>query len=175
MTYSTDDLGKTLLALGIRFIAGEVISEPSAILSPTALLKGLVRSRDARYRMAVIPLLLSRPDFAARVKRTIIELEEPARSYLKLFYTAAMLLQQEHSERLETMLGARPALPDLFSRELGLAGDGDPITCLKELADRQRVLTRLSINWLGTYEHAAERFIKRLEHEAEWARLPQEK
>lgn len=173
--HSEGQLLQTLRSLGVRFLDSQAIDLLAPTLSPASLLTVLSGHPEARFRLAIIPLLLYRPDLATVVEQTALELKGPARTRLELFYTSAMLLQQEHSKRLEALLGTRLPLPDLFSSDLGLAMNGDPRTCLNRVAELHRALTGLSINWLGTYEHAAERFIKRLEHEAEWARLEQAK
>lgn len=171
--FDPDELVSTLNSLGIHFVAGgEKVRKLAYAMSPSELLAALARQSDARLRLAIIAVLLYRPEFANAVPEAITRLAEPAQSTLELFYTAAMLLQQKYADRLQSLLGAREPLPDFFSRQLGIATSGDAQFRLKQLAERHRVWSGLDINWLGTYEHAVERVIKRLERESQWARLP---
>jgi hypothetical protein len=140
-------------------------------LSPPELLAGLAQHPEARIRLALIPLLLHQPHFAADVAPVAARLSQPARRTLKLFYTAAMLLQRLHAARLQTLLGPHQPLPDLFSAELGLPATDNIQVQLKYLAARHQALTGLDANWLGTYTHAAARFLTRLEKEARWQQL----
>jgi hypothetical protein len=93
---------------------------------------------------------------------------DATRLVLKLFYTAAMLLQQRYRRALEQLMGAQPLLPNQFGSELGISIASDPWESLQRLGKRHAALTGLSINWVGAYEHAARRLIKRLECEARW-------
>jgi hypothetical protein len=87
---------------------------------------------------------------------------------LKLFYTAAVFLQQVHQESLYRYSNSWQTLPDLFSKELGLPTSGNPHEQLRQLGERHRELSGLAINWLGTYHHAAQRLTTRLERESSW-------
>jgi hypothetical protein len=118
--------------------------------------------------MALIALFLYQPAFAKAVAEALEQLDETDQTKLKLFYTAAMLLQQIHAERLR-LLCPQETLPDLFSFELDIPLTGSPKVRLRQLAARHRVLSGWSFNWLGTYQYAAKRLITRLEKEAVWA------
>ena len=163
-----DQLVAELNTLGVHFVTGSSSPGPEPALPPTELLANLAQQSEARLRLAIIPLLLSRPDFAPAVPRALSQLNEPAQLTLKLFYTAAMLLQQLHASRLHGLLGRWEPLPDLFSEELGLRAEGGPQVRLKHLGERHHILSGLAANWVGTYAHAAERLMKRLEWEARW-------
>jgi hypothetical protein len=91
-----------------------------------------------------------------------------ARTCFKCYYTAALLLQEIHRERLKTLVGRLDVLPDLFSGELEVPGRTDPSDALRILAMRQRDLTGRSINWLGTYEHGADQLLQVLERRKQW-------
>jgi hypothetical protein len=95
--------------------------------------------------------------------------KDETRQSLKLYYTAGVLLQRLYHRSLEHLLGAQPLLPDLFGSELAVSLTDEPQKDLQRLGERHILLTGLNINWAGTYEHAAQRLIKRLEHEALWA------
>jgi len=57
----------------------------------------------------------------------------------------------------------RTLLPDLFSKDLGLSLLPNPEENLKALATRQQELSGKHINWLGTYQHAADIWLRELE------------
>lgn len=85
------------------------------------------------------------------------------------YYTAAMLLQQKYAEPLADLAINQEAMPDLFTRDLGLPQAGDVDALLKALGERHAILSCRPINWYGTYEQAIIRFIRRLQQEREWA------
>jgi hypothetical protein len=165
---SADELIGTLNALGVHFLAGGESVEASP-LPPARLLAALAEQADARLRLAIVPLLLCRPEFAHAVPEAAAHLAEPSRTTLKLFYTAAVLLQQEYAVQLRSLLGRWEPLPDLFSRELQVPSTGSLEARLRRLGERHRVSSGLAANWIGTYRYAAERLIKRKEWEAQWA------
>jgi len=78
--------------------------------------------------------------------------------------TAAHLLQQKYWQRLHALFGDSPTLPDLFAAELGLPAFIDPDHGLQRLAERHRQLSGRTINWLGTYEHGAQRLLIHCEY-----------
>jgi len=165
---SADELVGALNFLGVHFLAGGESVEPVSTLSPARLLAALAEQADARLRLAIVPLLLCRPELARAVPEAMAYLAEPALTTLKLFYTAAVLLQQEYTSKLQPLLGQREPLPDLFSEELRVSPvDGTEVR-LKWLGERHRALSGLAANWTGTYRYAAERLIKRLQWEAQW-------
>ncbi len=166
--HSTEQLLTELNTLGVHFVTGGSPTASTPALPPEELLAGLAQHPEARLRLALIPLLLHQPHLAAHIPPVAVRLPQPARNTLKLFYTAAMLLQRRHAARLQTLLGPHQSLPDLFSAELGLPATDNSQVQLKNLAARHQALTGLAANWLGTYTHAAERFLIRLEKEARW-------
>lgn len=164
---SPEELVGVLNMLGVPFLVGPKRSSFSP--TPEALLVMLANQPEARLRLAIIPLLLVHPEFAAALPKAIFPLNnEAARTTLRCFYTAAMLLQQKHAMRLQQVLGERDRLPDLFSKELQIPSSGTPNTRLQQLAQRHRAISGLVANWVGTYEHAAKRLIKRMEWEKKW-------
>ena len=165
---SADELISALNALGVHFLVGGE-SPPKTVLPPARLLAALAEQEDARLRLAIVPLLLYRPGLACTVPETLLLLAEPARTGFKLFYTAAVLLQEEYAAPLEKLTRQQVRLPDLFSRELGIPPKGRPDARLKCLSERHRAVSEVAANWIGTYRHGAERLIRRLEWEAQWA------
>jgi hypothetical protein len=129
---------------------------------PVVLLASLAEQEEARLRLGIIPLLLRHPDWAPLVPVAVQRLSPRKRELLKLYYTAAMLLQQKYAALLESFLGPSAPLTDWYSAELGIPTRGDPEARLRVLARKQREQSGLALNWLGTYEHAADRFVRHL-------------
>ena len=163
----TNQLISELHILGLHFVIGNQRPLISRRLAPATLLAGLAQQTDGRMEMALMALFLYQPTFAEAVHEALDELDETSQVNLKLFYTAAMLLQQIHAKRLRPLCTWLP-LPDFFSLELGIAQSGEPKMRLRQLANRHRALSGWAINWLGTYQYAAKRLITRLEKESAW-------
>jgi hypothetical protein len=157
---SGEDLAGALRFLGVRFLLGG--EQRSSGLPPVRLISALARSDEARLRLALIPLFLERPDFAVHARRAADRLSGPARLTLQCYYTAAMLLQEQHRVEIAERLGEQVLLPDLFSPELGLSDTGEPDSRLEKLARRHQALSGVTANWLGTYRHAAKTWLKGL-------------
>ena len=166
---SPDELISALDTLDVPFLAGDEQSAVPPSLTPVELLTALAQAREARLRSAIIPTLLRHPEFAPHARTAATRLSSLPRVTLQCFYTAALLLQRKYVARLKQLLGAQPSLPDWFSADLGISLSENETTLLSELSKRHAALTGLPINWAGTYEHAAERLIKRLENQARWA------
>jgi len=160
------ELVDALNTLGVCFLSGG--SGVSRSFPPAALLAALASSTESRLRMALIPLLLAHPEFAEMIGE--VEESLPARGavVLRCYYTAAYWLRAKYHKRLEAVCGLQPALPDLFSEQTGLADQTAPDGALGVLALYQQKLTGLSLNWLGTYEHAAQSWLRFTEHEKQW-------
>ena len=75
-----------------------------------------------------------------------------------------MLLQRGDLARAKiSLIGEKASLPDHFSSELGIQITNDPEANLKLLAECHQELSGTQVNWLGTYQHAAQVWIKGLE------------
>lgn len=161
---SPDTVAAALAQLDVHFVTrtGKV-SGTRLAKRPVALLASLAEQDEARLRLGIIPLLLRHPDLAPVVPDAVKRLSPRRRDVLKLYYTAALLLQQKYAARLEQFLGLSSTLIDWYSGELGVPVQGDPDTRLRILARKQRERSGLALNWLGTYEHAAECFVRHLD------------
>lgn len=159
-------LTNQLYSLGVAFLAGEFEFEP--VIQTELLIIELAKSREARLRLALIPLFLHRPELSKGVPEVIHKLSPKEAITLKCYYCAAACLQKKYKERLNILFGDQIALPPFFFEELGLLPHGDPQENLHKLAVRQQELTNRSINWLGTYEHAAERLLHHWEKQKAW-------
>jgi hypothetical protein len=85
------------------------------------------------------------------------KLSPSARLTLQCYYSAAVWFEKKYPPR-----GA--SLPDHFSKELGLHPTADPEENLRNLAKRHAELSGARVNWLGTYQHAAQVWQKGLEY-----------
>lgn len=154
MMISEDQLVSELWARDVRFILGSKPDHPP-MLAPAALIAALAESREARLQLSLIPLFLRRPEFSAHIREVVAKLKPANQLILKCFYSAAVWLEKKHLSRRE--------LPDLFSKELGISPAPDPEKNLRRLALQQKKLVNPRINWLATYQHAADIWLKDLE------------
>ncbi len=158
---SNDQLANELQAQGIHFLGVAQPSNCVPLLAPTDLIVGLAQSSEARLRLALIPLFLRRPDFAQFVVASRQSMEPPSSITLNCYYSAAVVLQQKYKDDFARF----GYLPDLFTKELNIPQAGSPALRLSQLAQRHAELSGDAINWLGTYEHAAQRLRKYLQQE----------
>ncbi|MBI3760254.1 MAG: hypothetical protein HY260_00095 [Chloroflexi bacterium] len=157
--------------LGIRYLSRQTAYQASAMRDPASLLADLVRQPSARVRAAVIAVLLAHPEYAEAAPLALERLRPFEQLTMKLFYTAAALLQRHHVDRLRRFAGDRwHWLPDLFSEELGVPPGESPRERLKALGRAHSRLTHTTVNWGGTYENVVERLLRRWELERQWSR-----
>lgn len=149
-----DDLVSELWARDVRFILGSAPNHPPK-LSPSELIIGLVESNEARLQLSLIPLFLRHPEFDKYVNEVVDKLNSSSQLILKCFYSAAVWLEQKH---LSTN-----SLEDLFSKELNITLSTNPAENLQSLAIQQQELSGEKINWFGTYEHAANIWLREIE------------
>lgn len=152
-------LANALHVLGVKFIMGGQGVEETFPKQPARLIAALAESGEARLRLSLIPLFLEPPEFAAHVRAAAQGLSASARVTLQCYYSAAVFLQKKYRPRLDELVRRKPSLPDHFSSELGLSFTDDPEENLRQLAARHQELSGMRINWLGTYEHAAKRWL----------------
>jgi len=157
--------------LGIRYLSRQTPEVATQVRPPDHLLADMVRQPSARVRAAVIALLLAHPEFAEAAPAALQRVGPAEQITLRMFYTAAVLLQQTYGQRLLSALGPRwRVLPDLFSGELGLSPNGPARERLTILGKQHRRTTRMDVNWAGTYENVAQRLLHSWEVEASWNR-----
>ena len=131
---------------------GGHLEENSLGKQPARLLAALAESKEARLRLALIPLFLEHPEFAAHVRTVAKKLDTAARLTLQCYYTAAVWLGKQYQPH-------KKLLPDYFSKELNLSPTDNPAKNLRSLAKRHQELSGTQVNWLGTYRHAAQRWL----------------
>lgn len=155
-TTLNDQLTNALRTLGVHFILGGNSKDESLHKQPTLLIAYLAESEEARLRLSLIPLFLEHPEFATHVRAVAKTLHQAARLTLQCYYSAAVWLGQKYQAPTKS-------LPDYFSSDLGLQVTEDPETNLRRLARRHQELSGMQVNWLGTYQHAAQVWLKSLE------------
>jgi len=164
---STDWLVKGLHKLGIHsFPETSSLIPIGEVISAEQLLVGLAEHDDARLRRMLLHLFLYRPELSELVPDVLSSLNTSGQVTLKLFYTAAVFLQRVHKEQLQETVLDWHTLPDYFSEELDIPAKDTPLERLDTLGKQHRELTGKTANWTGTYLHAAERIISRLEKKA---------
>ena len=152
-----NQLTNALRALDVNFIMGGQREDESLRKQPGCLIAALAESEESRLRLSLIPLFLEHPEFSARVRAVAKKLDSSARLTLQCYYSAAVWLEKKY--RLSSA-----SLPDHFSNELGLHPTDDPEENLRNLAKRHGELSGRQVNWLGTYQHAAQVWQKGLEY-----------
>jgi hypothetical protein len=155
-TATGDQLTNALRMLGVKFVLGRQNKGEALHEQPARLIAALAESREARLRLSLIPLFLEHPEFATHVRKASEGLAPSARLTLQCYYSAAIWLGQKY-------LPHKKATPDLFSEELGLTLTDDAEENLCALAKRHQELSGAHINWLGTYQHAAQVWLMGLE------------
>ena len=155
--------------LGIRYLSRCTTAQARRVRPPEALLADLVRQPSARVRNAVIAVLLIRPDYAEAMPRALARLQSQEQQTLRLFYTAAALLQQEYRAQLLPLVDGRQ-LPNRFEAELDLSPGASARERLAALGRRHRQESRNVVNWVGTYENVVRCLLRSWEVEARWNR-----
>ena len=157
--------------LGIRYLSRQTPYQALKVRPPAQLIADLVRQPSARVREALISLFLAHPQYAGAVSAALARLSADQALTLRLFYSAAVLLQVKHRDalRLASRENFRP-LPDLFSAELGLPpGDAPILIRMTALAHTHQERTGITANWAGTYESVACKLLRRWEMERLWS------
>ena len=163
-------LAAELERLGLRFVTSSAEDVLPSALSPEDLIAALASSKEARLRMALIPLLIAHPEYSRFVWQVSQELVGQAQITLVCYYTATVLLQRKYAQRLLRLGLEASELPDIFGHSLALPLNNSADDLLMRLAEQQARLSGRPLNWYGTYEHAMERFIRHRELEATWAK-----
>ena len=125
-------------------------------MQPARLIIALSESKEARLRLSLIPLFLEHPEFSRYVRVAAKNLSRAARLTLQCYYTAAVWFERQYQPQ-------KQLLPDHFSEELHLSNSDNPEENLRLLAKRHQELSGSHVNWLGTYRHAAQKWLTQQE------------
>lgn len=158
-----EQMASALHILGVNFLFGETSADAFLHKQPDRLIAVLAESHEARLRLSLIPLFLEHPEFSKHVRKAAQGLGKSTQVILQCYYTAAVLLQKKHCAELDLLIGKKQSLPDLFSKKLGFQTTADPEQDLQSLAKRHEILSGMRINWLGTYQHAIQVWMRGLE------------
>jgi len=159
--------------LGVRYLSRQSTYQAKSVRSPAALLADLVRQPSPRVRAAVIAVLLSRPEYAEAVPAALECLKPDEAFTLRAFYAAAMLLQRQNADRLQSLMGHRwRPLPELseVTEDLNLPSQATPLEGLTALAQEHQRRSQKTVNWVGSYEQVSRRLIRSWELESQWKR-----
>ena len=167
-SFSGSELASTLHALGVEFVISGKDSSSPLRNDPSRLIAALAESQELRLRLSLIPLFLNHPEFARHVpERSTNDTSHSASNSQKLLLRSCVA-QQKYQKRLSLLISKSHKLPDLFSGDLDIPVQKDPDVNLRALALRHQVLSGKYINWLGTYEHGAQRMMMHLERQKRW-------
>ncbi|PKO12766.1 MAG: hypothetical protein CVU39_22630 [Chloroflexi bacterium HGW-Chloroflexi-10] len=127
-----------------------------------AVLADLVRQPSSRVRSATIALLLEHPEYAEQMPAALSKLRSKNRTTLKLYYTAAVLLQRIYQKELKQYQNNRfIELPNLYGKELLPLAAPDSHEALIMLGRLHQELSGLQINWVGTYKNVLNHLLRR--------------
>ena len=160
-TSEGDKLANALYALGVNFLLGGKEAGETLSKYPSRLITRLVQSEEARLRLSLIPLFLEHPEYASRVRNIALKLDTSARLTLQCYYSGAVWLAKKREQN-------GGSLPDIFSKELNLSPVDDPEENLRALAKRHKELSGSYVNWLATYKHAEQVWLKGLDFNKEY-------
>ena len=166
---SPDFLIAELQARGLHYLTGALPPPAAPKLSDDELLAALAQQQDARVRSALIPLFLQQPYLVKALPLALQPLAVRDQAVLKTYYTAAMILQEQHKQILQQDASPWQPLPDLFGEELGVLPEGSVEERLRRLGAFYTQLTGLRANWPGTYRHAVTTWIRHRQRMERWA------
>ena len=158
--FSDEQLSAALADLGVDFIIGDQDEFGTVHMKPESLISGLAMSQDARLRLSLIPLFLNRPDLSIHAEMVCEQIGKEGQITLQCYYQAAVWLQMIFRDQIEGLLGPQQTLTNLFSSSLKVSVIADPEENLRRLAKRQEELSQKNVNWLGTYYHAIEVWLR---------------
>ena len=161
-------LAQELARLGVRHLRVYRSAENVSPVAPESLIAALASHAEPRFREALIPLFISHPELASRVRKVIDGLEPLAALTLRHMYTAAVYLQRFWSRVLTMYLGDLPLLPDYFgtasfhlpepSEAHGEAG----LRALARMFERDFGGYYYCVDWMGVYVNVMSLFLEQL-------------
>jgi hypothetical protein len=169
MNIQEERLVAVLADFGVRYLSRQASVPVRPVRSPARFLADLIQQPSSRVRTAFIAVLLAHPALAQSVPAALTRLKPEEQLTLKLFFTAAVLLQKKYADQLRLFVEEPwQWLPDLYSTEFGLDTGQSPTELLRELGVAHRRQTGITLNWTGTYENVAHHLLHRWEVEQQW-------
>ncbi len=165
---SGDEIVTELNRLDVTFLVGGRAPSDTQAADPVLLLASMASSDEGRVRLAIIPLMLRRPELLTHVAEAAKQLEGQALGFLMCYYTAAVLMQKKYEEGLNELELLSMSLPDMFSSQLGIPTSDEPDSQLAQLNRVQSAQVGSYYNWIGAYEHAASTFMRLHENKTRW-------
>ena len=167
MSYSRESLVAALRERGITYLTPSDAVSVGAPKTHEQLLCALVHQDDSRLRLAVVPLLLRRPEISESVPALAARLDEKASLELQTLYMAAVYMQRNWRSRLGIYLDDMPLLPDLFSQQMGLPLPDEQFgkAGLIELADAWKARSEYPFDRLQALSITVELFFGQLKLE----------
>lgn len=166
----THALVNALVQHDIHFLADyETEGHTTEVYSSSEILAALASQKDARLRLALIPVFLSSQELASYITDALEVSGDSTKVTLKVYYTAAFLLSKIYADEFNAVGKDTQHLGDRFSKELALSGATDEER-LKEVAALYEKATGLKANWTGTFHYAATRVIRRSMKELAWSK-----
>ncbi len=153
---------------GIHYLAPSDAVATEPIGSDGALLLALLEQPDTRLQLALIPLLIRRPDLASCVLLLVNQIDQQLTIELQTLYMAAVYLQRLWQTRLSFYLDTTNLLPDLFSQQLGLPSAEERFgkNGLYDLADAWRARSPYPFDRLASLKNTMDLFFEQLKIES---------
>lgn len=169
MNIREERLVAELATMGVSYLSRHTALPDKPVRAPERFLADLIYQPSSRVRMAFIAVMLARPELAQAVPVAMRRLKPAERITMKLLYTAAVILQQKHADRLRQFLSSSwQWLPDLYADEFGLDANQTPDERLRDVGKIHCQHTGFVLNWSGSYENAAHHLLHRWEVEQRW-------
>lgn len=166
---SSDDLVNSINLMGIVFFPSSIKSNHADLLPPEIIFAELSMHEDVRMRLAIIAILLQRPDLASFAANAMAKISINYKNTFMVYYTAACLLQQIYADEWNKIFETYVPIPDKYSGDLNLSKKGTAEDRLRELSKRQAEITGMPLNWFGTFSHTGRRIIEWLKKQQSWA------
>jgi hypothetical protein len=159
-----EQLVAELHRLGVDHLARFQLDVDQALISPAQLLTALAEHPEARLRGALILLFLRQPNFSENIAEAITMASNDAENNLRIYYQAAVYIQNEIKDDLNAYITNWHLLPDLFSEALKLPMPNTVTTSvgLTQLGKLHQQLTGWAYNWSGSYRQNVPLFLKHI-------------
>ncbi len=152
----------------------DYINNPSGVtftnpLSPVDLIISTIHQPSSRVRTSLIALFLVNPSFSSVLEDAQSKLPTHEIHLLKIFFTAAVYLQEKYLSDFKNFLGRKwQPLPDRFSNELGIPNKELPDEKIRMLDSYHKKISGSYLNWTGYYKSIAQHVLHSFELKNRW-------